>query len=128
MWLLTAAYVALLGWILFAADKRFLRRIAVDVYTALGEGMPTAVRPAHYELALYVLLFIPLGWLALRATRRPMSWVAVGCVWAVVMAEFAQVALLDRRGSVVEVLAASFGAMLGTLVAQRAEDSRDRLR
>ena len=128
VWLLTAAYVALLAWILFAADKRFLRRIGVDFYSALGDGMPASVRPVHYELALYVLLFIPLGWLAHRATQRPMAWVAVGCVWAVVMAEFAQVAFLDRPGSVPEVLAASCGAMLGTFVSQRAEDGNDRPR
>ena len=124
-----AGYLALLGWVLVGADKRFLRRIGVDIYDALRDAVPAGVRPVHYELLLYALLFVPLGWLLLRLTGRPTAWVAVGCVWIVVMIECAQIAFLDRRGSAVEVLVGSLGAILGTVVAQSGSVSgRDRAR
>ena len=118
VWLVTAAYLAVLGWILFGEDARFLRRAAVDVYATLKDAMPGAVRPVHYEIVLYALLFIPLGWLALRVTGRAAAWVACGCVWLVVMIELAQSGLLDRAGSPVDVLASSLGAIVGVVIGQ----------
>ena len=118
MWLGAAAYLAVLGWILFGEDERFLRRAAVDVYVALKDAMPAAVRPAHYELVLHALLFLPMGWLALRITHRPVAWVAVGCVWLTVMIEIAQTAFLDRAGSPADVLASSAGAIVGAVLAR----------
>ncbi len=117
-WLVAAVYLAVLGWILFGEDERFLRRAAVDVYASLKDSMPTAVRPQHYEIVLSGLLFVPLGWLAVRLTGRPPAWVAVGCVWVAVMVELAQVALLDRSGSAVDVIASSAGAILGVVIAR----------
>jgi hypothetical protein len=121
VWLVAAVYLAVLGWILFGEDERFLRRAAVDVFTTVKDAMPAAVRPAHYQIVLDALLFVPLGWLALRLTRRPAAWVACGCVWLAVMAEFAQVAFLDRTGSVVDVLASSVGAIIGVVLGQVGE-------
>ena len=118
VWLVTAAYVAVLGWILFGEDARFLRRAAVDVYATLKDAMPGAVRPVHYEILLYALLFAPLGWLAVRVTRRPVAWVAMGCVWLAVMVELAQTGFLDRTGSPVDVLASSAGAIVGAVLAR----------
>jgi VanZ family protein len=123
VWLVAAAYLAVLGWILFGEDERFLRRAAVDVYATLKDSMPNAVRPQHYEVVLFGLLFVPLGWLAVRLTRRPAAWVAAGCVWLTVMVELAQVAFLDRSGSAVDVIASSAGAILGVVIARPKETS-----
>ncbi len=120
VWLVAAIYLAVLGWILFGEDARFLRRAAVDVYATLKDAMPAAVRPVHYEIVLYVLLFVPLGWLALRITGRAAAWVACGCVWLAVMIELAQTGLLDRDGSAVDVLASSLGAIIGVVLGQAA--------
>jgi hypothetical protein len=116
VWLAAAIYLAVLGWILFGEDKRLLRRAAVDVYATLTDAMPAAIRPVHYEIVLYALLFVPLGWLALRLTGRAVAWVACGCVWLTVMIELAQTGLLDRSGSAVDVLASSLGAVVGVLL------------
>lgn len=120
VWLATAIYLAVLGWILFGEDARFLRRAAVDVYATLKDAMPAAIRPVHYEIVLYALLFVPLGWLALRLSGRAAAWVACGCVWLTVMIELAQTGLLDRSGSAVDVLASSLGAIVGVLLGQAA--------
>ena len=119
VWLAAAIYLAVLGWILFGEDERFLRRAAVDVYTRLKDAMPGALRPVHYEIVLHALLFVPLGWLAMRTTGRPAAWVACGCVWLIVMIELAQTGLLDREGSAVDIIASSLGAIVGVLLGRR---------
>ena len=116
VWLLTLAYLGLLGWILLGADRRLLRRAGTRIYSWVGDAVPESVQPFHYEIALLVLLFVPLGWLLLRATQRSVAWVAVGGVWLAIMVEAAQSAVLDRSGSFVDVIAASVGAILGAVL------------
>ena len=116
LWCALVAYLAALAYVLLASDERFLDRIAVRVYTTLSDGGLTRVEPAHYEVALNLLLFVPLGWLGVLVTRRSAAVVAVSCTWISLMVEVLQRGVLDRPGSVVDVMAAAFGSMLGAIL------------
>ena len=98
-------YLAVLGWILFGRTSASCA--GPPSTSTRPEGRDAAaVRPLHYEIVLVRPALRPAraGW-PLRLTGRPPAWVAVGCVWVAVMVELAQVALLDRSGSAVDVIA-----------------------
>lgn len=119
---LGALYLAGLFWSLVGADGWGLNRLTVRLYVAFAPVTPAGARPEDYGTALNVLLFVPLGWLLVRATRRP-AWMAVLlALLASGGAELVQLVFLDRQAGVVDVVANGAGALVGALLAGRAPD------
>lgn len=119
LWTLGALYLAGLFWSLFGADAWGLNRFTVRLYVAVGPVAPAGLRPEDYGTALNVLLFVPLGWLLARATRRAASVVVLLALIASAAAELVQLGFLDRQAEVVDVVANGAGALVGALLAGR---------
>lgn len=115
-------YLVGLFWSLFGADAWGLNRLTVRLYVAFGPVAPAGLRPEDYGIALNVLLFVPLGWLLARATRRAAWVVVLLALPASAAAELVQLGFLDRQAEVVDVVANAAGALVGALLARRVPD------
>ena len=96
-----------------------LNRLTVALYVHLRSDWPIAphwVLPEHYGVLLNVVLFVPLGALAVLATARPWWWVTAGSALASVAIELVQWRWLARDGSSGDVIANTLGALVGALV------------
>ncbi len=95
-----------------------LNRLTVALYVHLRYDWPIApawVSPEHYGALLNVVLFVPLGALAVLATGRPWWWVAAGAALGSVAIELMQWRWLARDGSSWDVIANTLGAFVGAL-------------
>lgn len=95
----------------------------------LGLGVPASIRPGHYEAALNVMAFVPLGFAAVVLLRRPLWQVVVALLALSVGAEIVQaLPVMDRQPSLRDVLTNGTGAVLGTIAGSVFRHLRDRNR
>lgn len=122
---LTAYAVCVLVLVLWpnGAD---INRLNVDLYLFfLHRGVPTRVTPEWYAVALNVVLFVPLTFVAALAVDRVPWWVwAVIGIVAAVLVEVAQATVVGARVPSWSDVAtngtgAVCGAVLGRLVRRR---------
>lgn len=96
-----------------------LNRFTVRLYVLFRYDWPIApdwALPEHYGVLLNVVLFVPLGALALWLTRWPWWVLVAGAALVSGLVELGQV-LLDREPTWVDVAANTLGALLGVGVA-----------
>lgn len=113
-----AAY--LLGLLVLVASPWgwALNRLTVALYVRLRYDWaiaPDWVSPEHYGVLLNVVLFVPLGALAVLVTGRPWWWVTAAAALVSVAIELAQGRWLPRDGSSWDVIANTGGALVGAL-------------
>ena len=115
----SVAYAVGLGVLVAGPWGEDLNDLTVRCYTFFRYDWPIGplwVVPAHYGVLLNVLLFVPVGALLVALLRWP--WVAAvlaaGLCSAAIEVVQAQW-LLERIGSVDDVVANTFGAALGAL-------------
>ena len=95
-----------------------LNRLTVALYVRLRNEWsiaPDWVSPEHFGVLLNVVLFVPLGALAVLVTGRPWWWVTAAAALASVAIELAQGRWLPRDGSSGDVIANTVGALVGAL-------------
>lgn len=95
-----------------------LNRLTVALYVQLRYDWPIApgwVSPEHYGVLLNVVLFVPLGALAVLVTGRPWWWVAAGAALGSLAIELVQWRWLERDGASEDVVANTLGAVIGAL-------------
>lgn len=100
----------------------------------LALGVPADIRAGHYEAALNVLAFAPLGVAAVVLLRRPLWQVVIALLALSVTAELVQtLPFMDRQPSLRDVLTNGTGAVLGAIAGSvyrrlRTTDPDDELR
>ncbi|GAB3018436.1 hypothetical protein GCM10011376_00580 [Nocardioides flavus (ex Wang et al. 2016)] len=93
-----------------------LNRLTVAIWVQLRYDWPLApnwVTPEHYGVLLNVVLFVPLGALAVLLTRSPWWAVTVLAAGGSAVIEAVQWLWLDRQGTWVDVAANTLGAAVG---------------
>jgi len=122
-WLLAAAlYVALLLPLLLTP----ISRLHAHPRAYLREFHDTPIRVLVRDVAVNIVIFVPLGWLLTQATTRtPLSaaWtigVAVGITAVLSLSvETIQYFIATRYSSILDVLANTAGAALGAVAVRR---------
>ena len=95
-----------------------LNRLTVALYVQLRYDWPIApdwAAPEHYGVLLNVVLFVPLGALAVLVIDRPWWWVTAAAALTSAAIELAQGRWLPRDGSSWDVVANTVGALVGAL-------------
>ncbi|NHA68795.1 VanZ family protein [Phycicoccus flavus] len=120
---LAAVAAVVLGLAVLWPDGSLVNRGVVAVYVFfLQRGMPQAVLPEHYAAVLNVLGFVPLGWLGVVLLRRGVLAVTLGLGALSVLVELVQLLpVLQREASLLDVACNTGGALVGALVASRAD-------
>lgn len=117
--ILFAAYVLLLGVVVFAArltDLGLPQLADVLLDRLHTEGFVPDLRFGHVEAGANILLFIPVGFLVACILPRRLWLVAVltGVAMSVAIESIQAVALSDRSATVRDVICNSLGTVLGT--------------
>jgi glycopeptide antibiotics resistance protein len=95
-----------------------LNRLTVRLYAFFRYEWPIApdwAEPHHYGVLLNVVLFVPLGVVAVLVARWPWWWVTLGAALGSVAIEVVQWLFLARVGEVVDVVANTAGAFVGAV-------------
>jgi glycopeptide antibiotics resistance protein len=109
-----AAYLVLL----LGPWGRALNRLTVRFYVFFRYHLPIApdwALPEHYGWLLNVVLFVPVGVALCLLVRRPWWQTTLVATAASALVELAQATLVERVGSVSDVVANGLGALLGAL-------------
>lgn len=96
-----------------------LNRLTVRFYVFFRYDWPVApdwAGPEHYGVLLNVLLFVPVGALAVLLLHRPWWWVTVVAASGSAAIEVVQALFLARVGDPRDVVANTLGAAIGALV------------
>ncbi|SFA83467.1 Glycopeptide antibiotics resistance protein [Nocardioides alpinus] len=115
---LTVAYVVALGVVVTGPWGWELNRLTVDLYDRFRYDWPIAphwVGPEHYGWLLNVVLFVPLGALAVVLTRAAWWWVVAAAALTSGLIELAQWEWLARVGDWHDVVANTLGALIGAV-------------
>lgn len=115
---LVGAYGVALVVIVAAPFGWALNRLTVALYVQFRYDWPLApdwAGPEHYGFLLNILLFVPLGALAVATTRRPWWLVTLAAALASTAIEVAQALFLTRLGDVHDVVANTVGALVGAV-------------
>ena len=115
---LVVAFVVALVVIVTGPWSWALHRLTVALYVQFRYDWPVApqwVGPEHYGFGLNVLLFVPMGALAVLTTRWPWWLVTVAAAVASAAIEIVQSLYLTRFGDVNDVVANTLGALVGAV-------------
>jgi glycopeptide antibiotics resistance protein len=116
---LAVAYVVALAVLVTAPWGWQLNRLTVDLYVLFHYDWPIApdwVTPGYYGALLNLLMFVPLGALAVLLTGRAWWLVTIAAAAASGLIELSQRAWLARVGDWHDVVANTLGALLGAVV------------
>lgn len=125
---LAGSYVVGLGVLVSAPWGWELNRFTVWLYVIFRYYWPLApdwTGPAHYGIALNVVLFVPLGAMLVALTRRP-GWAVLGCLAGSALIELVQWRWLEREGGWTDVVANTLGAVIGAVVVSLVTRDRSR--
>jgi glycopeptide antibiotics resistance protein len=92
------------------ADRPVLRLLPLPPPDRAGLALPE-----HYGWLLNVVLFVPVGVALCLLVRRPWWQTTLVATAASALVELAQATLVERVGSVSDVVANGLGALLGAL-------------
>ena len=115
---LLVAYLVALVAIVIGPWGWALNRLTVALYVQFRYDWPVApawARPEHYGYLLNILLFVPMGALAVVITRRPWWLVTLAAALASSAIEIVQSLYLTRFGDPNDVVANTLGALIGAV-------------
>jgi len=115
---LLGAYLVALLVIVIGPWGWALNRLTVALYVQFRYDWPIApawAGPEHYGYLLNILLFVPMGALAVGITRRPWWLVTLAAALASSAIEVAQSLFLARLGDVHDVVTNTLGALIGAV-------------
>lgn len=116
---IAAAYLAGLVVLVAGPWGWALNRLTVRLYVFFRYDWPVApdwAGPEHYGVLLNVLLFVPVGALAVLLLRRPWWWATAVAALGSAAIEVVQALFLAREGDLGDVVANTLGAAIGALV------------
>lgn len=128
--LLLCAYLAVLGWVVFApaSDATQVTGIVATLARLVADGGVVTFSEAYtvLEFLANVALFVPFGvlWQFAAPRLRPMAVVALGLATSAGV-ELVQLLLPSRVSSVSDIVANTLGAALGVGVAAFVNARRD---
>lgn len=113
---IAAVYLVALAALLLWPNGPTIHRMNLDLYFFfLQRGVPPSVTPEHYAAALNVLIFIPVTAVPMLLVGRGRwwHWALVGAVVSVGV-ELTQALLPARHTDVIDIMANTLGALIGT--------------
>jgi glycopeptide antibiotics resistance protein len=115
---LVVAYVVALVVIVTGPWGWALNRLTVALYVQFRYDWPVApdwAGPEHYGFGLNILLFVPMGALAVLTTRWSWWTVTIAAALASTGIEVVQSLFLTRFGDVKDIVANPLGALVGAV-------------
>lgn len=115
---LVAGYAVALVVIVTGPWGWALNRLTVALYVQFRYDWPIApdwAGPGDYGFGLNILLFVPMGALAVLTTRWPWWVVTIAAALASAAIEVVQSLFLTRMGDVNDVVANTLGALVGAV-------------